>query len=201
MNKGQFIRTYKPIDPTPASTIYEEMILQFLLHASVHRIVHAVGKELAECLTGVKDGLQIIFGNKENKNTLDDLYENWPLVCSSTIALSEFIKKAIVSAADKNKPGLFYILKIIASTGDTTKYMRLGLVKIMQNMFWLDIAVGLFEGWWLFEDGCDHAVTLEWLCKEHLLCAGFKAIDWTDGLELEMRTIWVIAGFPTNLSA
>lgn len=285
-SQGQFIRTYKPIDTTPASTIYEEMILQFPLHASVHKIVNAVGKELAECLTGAKDGLQIVFGNKENKKTLDDLYENWPLVRSGTIALGEFLEKAIVSAADKNKPGPFRILEVGPGTGGTTKYMlrhlqklgipfeyvftdlssslvaaakrnfkdypemqfmtldieqeppnswvgyfhfiistncvharrdltvsltslqkmlrndgALGLVEITQNMFWLDIAVGLFEGWWLFEDGRDHAVTPEWLWKEHLLRAGFEAVDWTDGLEPETRTIRVIAGFPTNLSA
>ncbi|KAI7974565.1 hypothetical protein EIK77_008745 [Talaromyces pinophilus] len=271
---GQFIRTFKPIDTTPASTIYEEIILQFPLHASVHKIVHAVGKELAECLTGAKDGLQIVFGNKENKKTLDDLYENWPLVRAGTIALGEFLEKAIVSAADTNQPGPIRILEVGAGTGGTTKYMvrhlqklgipfeyvftdlssslvaaakrnfkdypqmqfmtldieqeppnswvgyfhfiistncvhatrdltvsltslrkmlrndgALGLVEITQNMFWLDIAVGLFEGWWLFEDGRDHAVTPEWLWKEHLLRAGFEAVDWTDGLEPETRTI------------
>lgn len=284
--QGQFIRTSKPTDPTPASSIYEEIILQFPLHASVHRIVHAVGKELAECLTGAKDGLQIVFGNRENKKTLEDLYENWPLVRSGTIALGEFLEKAIVSAADKNKAGPFRILEVGAGTGGTTKYMvrhlqklgipfeyvftdlssslvttakrnfkdcpemqfmtldieqepedswvgyfhfiistncvhatrdltvsltslrkmlrndgALGLVEITQNMFWLDIAVGLFEGWWLFEDGRDHAVTPEWLWKEHLLRAGFEAVDWTDGVETESKTIRVIVGFPTNLSA
>lgn len=285
-DQGQFIRTSKPIDPTPASVIYEEIIPEFPLHASVHKIVHAVGKELAECLTGVKDGLQIVFGNKENKKTLDDLYENWPLVRSGTIALGEFLEKTIVSASDNNKAGPFRILEVGAGTGGTTKYMvrhlqklgipfeyvftdlssslvaaakrnfkdypemqfvtldieqeppeswvghfhfiistncvhatrdltvslaslrkmlrddgALGLVEITQNMFWLDIAVGLFEGWWLFEDGRDHAVTPEWLWKEHLLRAGFEAVDWTDGTEPESKTIRVIAGFPTTLSA
>ncbi|KAH8690675.1 putative polyketide synthase [Talaromyces proteolyticus] len=282
-NQGQFVRTTKLVDRTPASVIYEHIIPEFPLHTSVHKIVQVVGSDLAECLTGEKDGLQLVFGNKENKKTLDDLYENWPLVRSGTLALGEFLEKAM----DKpNKPGVFRILEVGAGTGGTTKYIvrhlqKLGipfeyvftdlspslvaaakrtfkdcpemefttldiekepqgswvgsfhfiistncihatrnltisltslrkmlrddgvltLVEITQNMFWLDIAVGLFEGWWLFEDGREHAVTPEWLWKEHMIRAGFNAVDWTDGEEPEARTIRVIAGFPTSLSA
>lgn len=282
-DEGQFIRTAQPVDPTPASAIYEQIIPEFPLHASVHKIVQVVGVELAECLTGEKDGLQIVFGNKDNKKTLDDLYENWPLVRSGTVALGEYLKKAMENT---DKPGVFRILEVGAGTGGTTKYIvrylqKLGipfeyvftdlspslvaaakrafkdcpemefatldiekeppaswvgsfhfiistncvhatrnltvsltslrkllrddgvltLVEITKNMFWLDIAVGLFEGWWLFEDGRDHAVTPEGLWKEHMLRAGFEAVDWTDGDEPEARTIRVIAGFPTSLSA
>ncbi|EED12110.1 polyketide synthase, putative [Talaromyces stipitatus ATCC 10500] len=281
--QGQFVRTTKVVDSTPASTIFAQIISEFPLHASVHKIVGVVGEELAECLTGEMDGLQIVFGNKENKKTLDDLYENWPLVRSGTIALGEFLEKAM---AYPNKPGVFRILEVGAGTGGTTKYIVrhlqnlgvpfeyvftdlssslvaaakrtfkdcpemqfttldieqepqaswigsfhfiistncvhatrnlttsltslrkmlrddgvLGLVEITQNMFWLDIAVGLFEGWWLFEDGREHAVTPEWLWKDHMNRAGFSAVDWTDGEEPEARTIRVIAGFPTTLSA
>lgn len=282
-DEGEFIRTAQPVDATPASVIYELIISEFPLHASVHKIVQVVGLELAECLTGEKDGLQIVFGNKENKKTLDDLYENWPLVRSGTLALGEFLEKAM---ENPDKPGVFRILEVGAGTGGTTKYIvrhlqKLGipfeyvftdlspslvaaakrtfkdcpemefatldiekepqaswvgsfhfiistncvhatrnltvsltslrkmlrddgvltLVEITQNMFWLDIAVGLFEGWWLFEDGREHAVTPEGLWKEHMLRAGFEAVDWTDGDDPEARTIRVIAGFPTSLSA
>ncbi|TVY71493.1 Methylphloroacetophenone synthase, partial [Lachnellula suecica] len=236
---GQFERTAKPVDTTPASTIFSEIIPQFPLHASVHKIVQAVGSSLAECLTGTKDGLQLVFGNKDNKKTLDDLYENWPLVRSGTIALGEFLEKAM---AKPDCAGKFRILEVGAGTGGTTKYIvrhlqKLGvpfeyvftdlssslvaaakrtfkdcpeisysvldiekappahwlnsfhvvistncihatknlttsltslrqllrddgvltLVEITRNMFWLDIAVGLFEGWWAFEDGREHA--------------------------------------------
>lgn len=275
--QGQFVRQTKLVDRTPASVIFKQIMLDFPLHASVHKIVQVVGSELAECLTGERDGLQLVFGNKENKKTLDDLYENWPLVRSGTVALGEFLEKAMTSP---DKPGSFRILEVGAGTGGTTKYIvrhlqKLGirfeyvftdlspslvaaakrtfkdcsemefstldiekeppvswigsfhfvistncvhatrnltvsltslckllrddgvltLVEITQNMFWLDIAVGLFEGWWLFEDGREHAVTPEWLWKDHMLRAGFKTVDWTDGEEPEARTIRIIAGF------
>jgi malonyl CoA-acyl carrier protein transacylase/SAM-dependent methyltransferase len=275
---GKFERTANPVDRTPAATLYERIMPKFPLHASVHRIVQVVGSELAECLTGKKDGLQLVFGNKENKKTLDDLYENWPLVRSGTLALGEYLEKLM---ENPDRPGKFRLLEVGAGTGGTTKYIvrhlqKLGipfeyvftdlspslvaaakrtfkdcpemefatldiekepqtswiksfhvvistncvhatrnlttslttlrkllrddgvltLVEITRNMFWLDIAVGLFEGWWLFEDGREHAVTPESLWREHMLRAGFRAVDWTDGEEPEARTIRVIASFP-----
>ena len=287
----QFTRTSTPIDRTPSATLFAQIIPDFPHHANVHKVVHAVGSELAPCLTGDKDGLQIVFGNKENKKNLDDLYENWPLVRSGTIALGEFLEKAM-TANNNNNPtpqagGKFRLLEVGAGTGGTTKYIvrhlqKLGipfeyvftdlssslvaaakrtfkdcpemtfttldiekdpppewlgsfhfaistncihatrdltvsltslhkllrpdgvltLVEITRNMFWLDIAVGLFEGWWLMGDGRTHAVTHQERWREDMLRAGFKAVDWTDGEEgeEEAQTIRVIAGFASDES-
>lgn len=282
-DRGQFLRTAKAVDPTPASEIYKDIIPRFPLHADVHKIVQVVGCELAPCLTGEKDGLQMVFGNKENKKTLDNLYEHWPLVRSGTLALGEYLERL---TANPDRPGKFRILEVGAGTGGTTRYIvrhlqKLGvpfeyiftdlsaslvaqakrafkdcpemefqtldiekepqaswvnafhaiistncihatrnltvsltslrkmlrddgvlcLVEITQNMYWLDIGVGLFEGWWLFEDGREHAVTHQSLWKEHMSRAGFGATDWTDGDDPESRTIRLITGFPTDVSA
>lgn len=279
---GQFIRTPTPVDRIPASTLFAQIIPDFPHHANVHKVVQAVGSELAPCLTGDKDGLQIVFGNKENKKNLDDLYEHWPLVRAGTIALGEFLEKAM---ANPNRAGKFRLLEVGAGTGGTTKHLvrhlqKLGvpfeyvftdvspslvaaakrtfkdcpemtfrtldiekeppvdwvrsfhtaistncihathdltvsltslrrllrpdgvltLVEITRNMFWLDIAVGLFEGWWLMEDGRTHAVTHQDRWKEDMLRAGFAAVDWTDGDAPEAQTIRVIAGFASNES-
>ena len=279
---GHFSRMSTPVDRTPASTLFAQIIPDFPHHANVHKVVQAVGSELAPCLTGEKDGLQIVFGNKENKKSLDDLYENWPLVRSGTIALGEFLEKAM---AKPNRPGKFRILEVGGGTGGTTKYIvphlqRLGvpfeyiftdlspslvsaakrifkdcpemtfatldiekeppadwvgsfhfaistncihathdltvsltslhrllrpdgvltLVEITRNMFWLDVAVGLFEGWWMMDDGRTHAVTHQDRWKEDMLRAGFAAVDWTDGKMPETQTIRVIAGFVSDVS-
>ena len=279
---GRFTRMPTLIDRTPASTLFAQIIPDFPHHVNVHKVVQAVGSELAPCLTGDKDGLQIIFGNKENKKSLDDLYENWPLVRSGTIALGEFLEKAIVKPS---RQGKFRILEVGAGTGGTTKYIvphlqKLGvpfeyvftdlspslvsaakrifkdcpemtfathdiekeppadwvasfhvaistncihathdltvsltslrrllrpdgvltLVEITRNMFWLDVAVGLFEGWWIMDDGRTHAVTHQDRWKEDMLRAGFAAVDWTDGDSLEAQTIRVIAGFASDVS-
>ena len=118
--QGQVVRTKKLVDPTPSSTICKEIIPEFPLHASVHKIVQVVGSEFAACSTGEKDGLQLVFGNKDNKKTLDDLYEYWPLVRAGAVALGEFLEKAM---ANPNKPGVFRILEVGAGTGGTTKYI------------------------------------------------------------------------------
>ena len=279
---GQVIRTPTPVDRFPASALFAQIIPDFPHHANVHRVVQAVGSELAPCLTGDKDGLQIIFGNKENKKSLDDLYENWPLVRAGTIALGEFLEKVV---ANPNRPGKFRLLEVGAGSGGTTKHIvyhlqKLGvpfeyvftdlspslvaaakrtfkdcpemtfatldiekeppadwvgsfhaiistncihatrkltvsltslrrllrpdgvltLVEITRNMFWLDVAVGLFEGWWLMEDGRAHAVTHQDRWKEDMLRAGFAAVDWTDGDAPEAQTIRVIAGFASDES-
>lgn len=71
----------------------------------------------------------------------------------------------------------------------------LALVEITQNMFWLDIVVGLFEGWWLFEDGRTHALVNEKHWEKEMKGAGFKEVLWTDGESLESKTVRVIAAF------
>lgn len=69
------------------------------------------------------------------------------------------------------------------------------LVEITRNMFWLDIVVGLFEGWWLFEDNRTHALVNEKHWEKEMKAAGFKEVLWTDGESLESKTVRVIAAF------
>ncbi|PTU23969.1 hypothetical protein P175DRAFT_0469512 [Aspergillus ochraceoroseus IBT 24754] len=274
---GGFIRTSNPIDPTPASQIFTEILDEYPEHANVHKLVQVTGSELAGCLTGEKDGLQLVFGDKVNKKNLDDVYENWPLVRTGTLVLGEYLT-TLFSRPDR--PGKFRILEIGAGTGGTTKYIVdhlqrhnipfeyvftdlssslvgagkrnfknvpgmefrvmdiekdpeakdlssfhvvistncihatqnlthsltnirrmlrddgvVTLVEITRNMFWLDIAVGLFEGWWLFNDGREHAVTNEHLWDQCMRKAGFQDVAWTSGEEPESNTIRIVAGF------
>ncbi|KAG6026762.1 Type I Iterative PKS [Claviceps citrina] len=277
-DQGQFIRTEQAVDPTPASTLYRDIISACPLEANLHKVVQAVGSQLAECLAGDKDGLQIIFGDRENKKALEDLYEHWPLLRAGSLALGEFLEKAM---ARPDKAGRFRILEVGAGTGGTTKHIVrhlrergvpfeyvftdlspslvsaarrtfkdcpemefamldveeepqqpswlgsfhavismncihatrdltasltslrrmlrddgvLALVEITRNMFWLDVAVGLLEGWWRFNDGRTHAIAHESVWERDMLRAGFRAVDWTDGEEPESRTVRVIAGF------
>lgn len=79
-----------------------------------------MGSQLAPCLTEDSDGLKIVFGNQDNKKSLDDLYENWPLVRSGTIALEELLEKAM---ANPSCPAKFRMLEVGRGTGDTTKYI------------------------------------------------------------------------------
>ncbi|KAH1279154.1 hypothetical protein KXX33_007014 [Aspergillus fumigatus] len=59
----------------------------------------------------------------------------------------------------------------------------IALVEITRNMFWQDIAVYLFEGWWVFMMGANMRDT------------GLTDVAWTSGEEPETNTIRIIGGF------
>ncbi|KAF4263345.1 hypothetical protein KXV68_002170 [Aspergillus fumigatus] len=59
----------------------------------------------------------------------------------------------------------------------------IALVEITRNMFWQDIAVYLFEGWWVFMMGAN------------MRDPGLTDVAWTSGEEPETNTIRIIGGF------
>lgn len=277
-----FIRTSTPLDPVSAETIYQETAGLYPQHATVTELVRAVGSELAPCLTGAKDGLQILFGDRATKKTLEDMYEFWPLLRTPALVLGDFLAQALTRASGG---GTFRILEVGAGTGGTTRYLvsrlrslgipfeytfsdlsaslvgaakkqfkdlaedgtmqfrvldieqppapedtaayhivlatncihatrnlavslrhlrrmlrddgALTLIEITQNMFWLDVVVGLLEGWWLFEDGREHALVDERHWARVMKAAGFAAVEWSDGESPESKTVRLIGAFPT----
>lgn len=279
-NDAGFVRTALEIDPATADSIYHQTIDLYPPHASVLRLLKSVGSQLAACLTGKKDALQLVFGDKETKQTLEELYEFWPLLRTPTLLLGDFLVKACTNATGSGK---FRILEVGAGTGGTTRYIVnrlrnyeipfeyvftdvspslvaaarksfknaddmsfevldietpptqeymasfsciiatncihatkdldvsllhlrqmlrddgvLALVEITRNMFWLDIVVGLFEGWWRFEDGRSHALIDETQWEARMKRAGFPEISWTDGASPESKTVRLIGAFPTQ---
>ncbi|KAF2470760.1 putative Phthiocerol synthesis polyketide synthase type I PpsA [Lindgomyces ingoldianus] len=118
--KDGFVRTSTPVDTTPADEIFEKIYALYPRHASVHKLIKVVGSEMAACLRGDKNGLQLVFGNKENKRTLEDIYENWPLLRTPTILLGDFLLKAFKNCSGS---GEFRILEVGAGTGGTTRYI------------------------------------------------------------------------------
>ncbi|KAI0408576.1 BcPKS19, polyketide synthase [Xylaria palmicola] len=264
-----FARSDVPIDEASAESIYQDLIGRHPQHDDVHKLVRAVGSRLAACLAGEQDGLQVVFGDRETKKTLEAMYEYWPLLRTPTLLLGDILLKAFTNTTGGGK---FRILEVGAGTGGTTRYITnhlknhgipfeyvftdissslvaaakkqfsgvdgmsfevldiekpvqpdhegafhciiatncihatrnlevslshlrkmlrddgaLTLIEITRNMFWLDIVVGLFEGWWLFEDG-----------RSHALKAGFSEVLWSDGASPESRTVRVIGAFPSR---
>lgn len=276
-----FARSDGPVDETPAESIYQDLVGRHPQHDDVNKLVRAVGSRLAACLTGEQDGLQIVFGDRETKKTLEAMYEFWPLLRTPTLLLGDFLLKAFTNAAGGGK---FRILEVGAGTGGTTRYITshlrnhgipfeyvftdisaslvaaakkrfkgidegmtfevldiekpvsveregafhciiatncihatrnleaslshlrkmlredgaLTLIEITKNMFWLDIVVGLFEGWWLFDDGRSHALVDEKHWARAMKKAGFDDVLWSDGATPESKTVRVIGAFPSR---
>lgn len=280
---GTFIRTDVAVDPTPAETLYRELISLYPQHAVVHKLMRAVGSQLAACLVGDMDGLHLLFGNMENKKLLNDMYEFWPLLRTATLLLGNFLTKALSSTPIQGK---FRILEVGAGTGGTTRHMidclqnqgiefeyvftdissalvaaarrqfkhvkgmsyevldiekppktehmgafhcvistncihatknldttllhlrkmlredgALTLVETTQNLYWLDIVVGQFEGWWLFDDGRTYALIDEKQWEERMKRAGFENVLWTEGEAPESKTVRVIGAFQARSRA
>ncbi|KAK8127938.1 polyketide synthase [Apiospora sp. TS-2023a] len=126
---GGFTRADAVIDETPADCVYEHIVTKHPQNATVRDLIRAVGSQLAECLVGEADGLQIVFGNKTNNKTLEDLYENWPMLVAATKLLGNFLLEAFAVKGDNAKPAggggqkPFRILEIGAGTGGTTRYI------------------------------------------------------------------------------
>lgn len=278
--KPGFTRTDVPADSASAESIYLNMIDLYPQHASVNKLVRTAGSEMASCLRGDKEGLQVVFGNRETKKTLEEMYEFGPLFRTPTLLLGDFLTAAFAKATGGGK---FRILEIGAGTAGTTRYIvnhlrssgidfeyvitdlsaslvnaaakqfkgteglsfdvldieqppkpehldafhciiatncihatrnldislkhtrqmlrddgALTLIEITRNMFWLDIVVGLLEGWWLFEDGREHALVDEKHWERRMKAAGFGEVSWSDGATPESKTVRVIAAFPAG---
>lgn len=55
------------------------------------------------------------------------------------------------------------------------------LLELTRGLGFLDMTFGLFEGWWLFDDGRTHALASEARWRDELHGAGFGLVEWTDG--------------------
>lgn len=78
---------------------------------------------------------------------------------------------------------------LVRSLTNTRKTLRsdglLLLVEMTSTLYWVDMIFGLLEGWWLFDDGRQHAIAHETRWAHDLKQAGFGDTDWTDGVHAE----------------
>ncbi|KAK2601894.1 hypothetical protein QQS21_004581 [Conoideocrella luteorostrata] len=68
------------------------------------------------------------------------------------------------------------------------------MLEMTGTLYWVDMIFGIFEGWWLFEDGRKHAVASETQWRQALETAGFGFVDWTDGLLPENKVERLLIG-------
>ncbi|KAJ4422348.1 Type I Iterative PKS [Gnomoniopsis sp. IMI 355080] len=73
------------------------------------------------------------------------------------------------------------------------------LVELTRNLSWFDLVFGLLEGWWLSEDGRQHALASEDLWRYHLDKSGFCWVDWTVGESEESNVLRVITASPAEV--
>jgi len=59
--------------------------------------------------------------------------------------------------------------------------------ELTTQMLWADVIFGLFEGWWRFGDGREHALQSANSWAAVLKSAGYGYVDWTDGRRPEAK--------------
>ena len=80
---------------------------------------------------------------------------------------------------------------LTSSTMNIRKFLRsdgfLMMLEMTGTMYWVDMIFGLFEGWWLFDDGRTHAVTNEARWQKDMQSVGYGHVDWADGARPENK--------------
>ena len=75
------------------------------------------------------------------------------------------------------------------------------ILEMTEPMPFVDLIFGLFEGWWLFDDGRQHAIITAEAWEAKLHAAGFGHVDWTDGNLAEnkfQKVIMALASGPVQ---
>ena len=92
---------------------------------------------------------------------------------------------------------------LIQSTTNIRKMLRpsgiMCLVELTRNLFWFDLVFGLLDGWWLFNDGREHALAHELRWKQDLHAAGFQWVDWSNTATAESDICRVITASSSNV--
>ncbi|KAE8372515.1 hypothetical protein BDV26DRAFT_297795 [Aspergillus bertholletiae] len=57
--------------------------------------------------------------------------------------------------------------------------------EMTEPMYWVDLVFGLFEGWWLFDDGRQHAIAHQSVWEMDLKSSGYGHVEWTHGQKPE----------------
>ncbi|RAK98984.1 uncharacterized protein BO80DRAFT_411067 [Aspergillus ibericus CBS 121593] len=118
------VRTDRPVDATPSTTILEQLQRRAPQHAMEHQLLHLTGSRLADCLTGAADPLDILFRSKENRSVLEAVYAKGPMYEAISGQLCSFIDQAFSASAASATPATpFEILELGAGTGGTTRYV------------------------------------------------------------------------------
>ncbi len=123
---AHFIRSEMPVDITPASKLYHDILSTHPKNACEHELLNIMGSKLAQLLTGTADPLQLLFGSKKNRELLEDVYTNGPMYEAITKLLGSFLS-TVFSA--ENNGRTFHILELGGGTGSTTKHVLEVLVR------------------------------------------------------------------------
>jgi acyl transferase domain-containing protein/acyl carrier protein/SAM-dependent methyltransferase len=126
---SSYLRSDKALGLVSSRTLFDNIVQDFPQHAKEHQLLDLCGAELAELLSGQKNPLTVLFGSKQNRDILEDVYSASPVHLTMSQMLTSFLERTLRSATP-GPGGVFRILELGAGTGATTKWVVERLVKL-----------------------------------------------------------------------
>ena len=132
-------------------------------------------------------------------------FANWPFMQYTVLDIEKDPAPEFTNAFDiiVSTNCIHATKDLVHSTTNIRKMLRpdgiLGLVELTRNLPWFDLVFGLLEGWWLFNDGRQHALADEGQWGRALNAAGFEWVDWTDSASQESDILRVMTASPLKM--
>ena len=123
-----YIRSDVPVETTHSSVLFRDLVTQFPQHAKEHMLLSLCGADMSKFLGGKMDPISVLFGNKANRNILEDMYATAPMFVIMSQLLTSFLEKAL-STSVPGPDGKFHIVELGAGTGATTRWVLERLVQ------------------------------------------------------------------------
>ncbi|KAL2288400.1 hypothetical protein FJTKL_03793 [Diaporthe vaccinii] len=252
--QDRITRTAVPLPTKSSREIYEDLSTRFPDQQTADKVTYYAGTNLARVLSGITDGVKLIFGSAQGREMAAGLYGDWPINRATYAGMEDFLTRLAsrlrAEGGRISAENPLRILEMGAGTGGTTKrlarkawgkqypFMRfavhdiekqpapelvgtqhlvvasnavhatsslqdstrcirnilrpdgfLCLVEMTRPMYWVDIVFGLFEGWWMYNDGREHVVAHEERWDADLQASGYGYVDWIDGASEESK-VW-----------
>ena len=90
-----YIRSDVPVETTHSSVLFRDLVTQFPQHAKEHMLLSHCGADMSKFLGSKMDPISVLFGDKANRNILEDVYTTAPLFVIVSQLLTSFHEKTL----------------------------------------------------------------------------------------------------------
>ena len=123
-----YFRSDVPVETTHSSILFGDLVTQFPQHAKEHMLLSLCGADMSKFLVGKMNPISVLFGDKANRDVLEDMYATAPMFVIMSQLLTLFLENAL-STSVPGPDGKFHIVELGAGTGATTRWVVERLVQ------------------------------------------------------------------------
>ncbi|KAI4724857.1 hypothetical protein E4T49_07415 [Aureobasidium sp. EXF-10728] len=116
IDADQMVRTNVSVPSKSDRVLLGELLRDEPLYSAEHKLIALIGANLADCLCGKQEGIQILFS--QGRDTLSDMYANSPFTGIWIAQLEQVLKQLLGTPGPQKQP--LHILEVGAGTGGST---------------------------------------------------------------------------------